>query len=121
MAQNLEMVERTSGRTLLDNVRVADTFFTRLFGLMLHDELGPDEGMLFPRCSSIHMFFMSFSIDAVFLNTEKEVVKVVSSLKPWRISWCRAASSVLEGPANWAAENGVEMGMQVMLREPREN
>ncbi len=115
------MVERTSGRTLLRNVRVADTFSSRLFGLMLHDKLAADEGMLFPRCSSIHMFFMSFSIDAVFLNAEKEVVKVVSSLKPWRITWCRSATSVLEAPARWAAANGVEAGMQVMLRERRES
>ncbi|MFW6457676.1 MAG: DUF192 domain-containing protein [Planctomycetota bacterium] len=113
----IEMVDRSTGDTLLSKVRVADTFSPRLFGLMLRNDIADDEGLLFPRCSCIHMFFMSFCIDVIFLDDEKKVMKIVPCLKPWRISGCWGASFVLEAPANWAGKNDVREGMQLMLRQ----
>src|SRR3954454_11011538 len=46
---------------------VATNPLTRMRGLLGRGTLPSGEGMLFPHTGSIHMFFMRFAIDAVFL------------------------------------------------------
>lgn len=118
--ETMKLIETENGRCLMPRVRVARSVPVRFIGLMGRSGLEPGSGLYFPRCSSIHMFFMRFPIDAVYFNGEKEVVKIVPHLKPWRLSWCPAAQSVLEAPAGWAAKRDVKMGMQVVLCEPGE-
>ena len=64
--------------------RVARTLFARIKGLIGTKRLPPGEGMLILRCNAIHTFFMSFSIDATFLDRDDRVVKVVRNIPPWR-------------------------------------
>ena len=64
--------------------RVARTFAERAKGLIVTKDLAADEGMLIEKCNAIHTFFMSFPIDAVFLDASDRVVKVVRGIKPWR-------------------------------------
>ena len=78
----------------------ADTFSTRLFGLIPRRFLGEDEGLWLEPCAMIHMCFMSFAIDAVFLDRDLKVLRVIENLKPWRVSpWVFGARGVLELPA----------------------
>ena len=79
-------------------------------GLLGRKALEDGEGLLLPRCSSIHMFFMLFPIDVVYLDAEKRVRKIVARLLPWRISWCWGADSAVEAPAGWACEAGLKEG-----------
>lgn len=64
--------------------KVARTFFERAKGLIGTKSLGPDEGMLILKCNAIHTFFMSFPIDAVFLDRHDRVVRRVNGIPPWR-------------------------------------
>ena len=64
--------------------RAALTFAERAKGLIGTKDLPADEGMLIEKCNAIHTFFMSFPIDAVFLDASDRVVKVVRGIKPWR-------------------------------------
>ena len=64
--------------------RVARNFFERARGLIGVKELPPGEGLLIPKCNAIHTFFMSFAIDATFLDRDDRVVKVVRNIRPWR-------------------------------------
>ena len=66
------------------NVRVARTLFERMRGLIGTKRLPPGEGMLILKCNAIHTFFMSFAIDATFLDRRDQVVKVVRNIRPWR-------------------------------------
>ncbi|MBQ6137665.1 MAG: DUF192 domain-containing protein [Kiritimatiellae bacterium] len=63
--------------------RVARTFFERAKGLIGTPDLAPDEGMLILKCNAIHTWFMKFPIDAVFLDRDDNVVKVVRGIPPW--------------------------------------
>lgn len=65
-------------------VRVARSMFARMRGLIGTDGLPPGEGLLIPHCNAIHTFFMSFAIDATFLDRHDRVVKVVRNIRPWR-------------------------------------
>ena len=60
--------------------------------------------------SSVHMAFMRFPIDAVFLDRELRVLKVASDLRPWRAAGSRGAKAVLEIPAGEAERRGVTVG-----------
>ena len=79
-------------------------------GLLGRSSLGPGEGILLEPASSIHMFFMRFAIDAVFLDRELRVLRVVHGLRPWRLAACRGSRSVLEIAAGEAARRGVREG-----------
>lgn len=63
---------------------MARTFAERARGLIGTKDLAPGEGMLIEKCNAIHTFFMSFAIDAAFLDSEGRVVKTVRGIPPWR-------------------------------------
>jgi uncharacterized protein len=85
----------------------------RLRGLLGRAGLEPGEGLMIPRTSSIHMFFMRFPIDAVFLDKELRVRRIAAGLAPWRVAWKRGCKSVLELPAGAAEQAGLRVGSRL--------
>ena len=61
------------------------------------------------------MWFMRFPIDAVFLDREQRVLRVVEHLAPWRMAGCRGAKAVVELPAGEAARVGLAPGDRLLL------
>jgi uncharacterized membrane protein (UPF0127 family) len=49
----------------------------RTRGLRGREALGPNEGLLLQRCRSVHTLGMRFPIDAVLLDDEEQIVRVV--------------------------------------------
>ena len=94
---------------------IADRFGPRLRGLLGRRSIGSDEGILIRPAGSIHMFFMRFAIDAVFLDSDDVVLDVVSPVRPWRVAGCRGAKAVLELAEGEAARRGVRVGMQMSV------
>lgn len=96
------MVITCNGSVLADQVKLADTFFTRFIGLMGKKNLKDGEGLLLMRCSAIHCFFMKITIDAVSLSNNMTVLGI-ETLKPWHIGKCiKKTAHILELPANSA-------------------
>ena len=92
-------------------VLVAGTFFRRFLGLMGRKHLPLGTGLLLAPCSSIHMMFMRFPIDAVYLDRDWRIQKVVKNLPPWRgISFCPKAWGCLELAAGEAGRLGLAPG-----------
>lgn len=106
------------GRVVCARCALATTFWTRFRGLMGRASLAQDEGMLFRPGGSIHMFFMRFPIDVVFLDRDRTVVGVRHELRPWRVAGARRAVAALELPAGAAAEAGIEVGDVLVLEAP---
>jgi uncharacterized membrane protein (UPF0127 family) len=83
------------------------------------------EALLFPRCNSIHMWFMQMPIDVIFLKTEissdgKRIAKVVSvhsSVQPWKVLplSCGAANETLELAAGTIQRTEVSVGDQLCI------
>ena len=63
-------------------IYVADSFFTRLRGLIGH-ELAEDEGLLLISCNQIHSMFMSYPIDVLYLSEERQVIRIARGMRPW--------------------------------------
>ncbi|MFL5952913.1 MAG: DUF192 domain-containing protein [Gaiellaceae bacterium] len=87
---------KTDGTVVCARCHLAVRPWSRLRGLLGRPGLAPGEGMLFRPSGSIHMFFMRFSIDAVFLDRDLVVIDVVRGLKPWRMASRRGAKVVVE-------------------------
>jgi uncharacterized protein len=77
---------RRSGTIVGERVEVAMGVASRLRGLLGRAGLIQGEGLWLEPCSSIHMFFMRFPIDALFVDENRMVVRCVASLRPWRIA-----------------------------------
>lgn len=84
-------------------------------GLLGRRELPRGEGIHLRPASSVHMFFMRFPIDVVFLDRELRVVAVRANLGPWRMAGKRGAKSALELAAGEAQRRGVRVGDRVQL------
>jgi uncharacterized protein len=84
----------------------------------------PGEGVYLPGTSSIHMLFMRFPIDALFVGPptddgSRRVVGIRHSLPPWRgvVWYVRGAKGVVELPAGTLSQHGVEVGDLVRLED----
>ena len=88
--------KKGTGEIIISKCRVASSFFLRLKGLLGNKSISPNEGMLFPKCNSIHTLFMRFPIDCIFLNDNNAVVKICENLSPWKVCVEPKASKVLE-------------------------
>jgi uncharacterized membrane protein (UPF0127 family) len=120
--QDFRATIAATGECLLDRVESAITIRERFQGLMLRKDLPEGHGLLIPDCSSVHTCFMRFPIDLVYLCADNRVVKIVPYLKPWRLSACHRARSVLEIPAGWAKQEGLKEGDVLLFdfaREPQ--
>jgi uncharacterized membrane protein (UPF0127 family) len=103
-------LRREDGSIVCERCVLADTALARMRGLLGRRELPSGEGILLKPASSVHMAFMRFPIDAVFLDREMRVVKVASELRPWRAAASRGAKAVLEIPAGEAGRRGLTAG-----------
>ena len=81
------------------DVPVAATRCSRLLGLALLRRERAGEGLLIPRCRSVHTFGMRFPLDLLFLDEEERIVSLHRCVPPGRIVRCPAAVSVLELPS----------------------
>ena len=105
-----QVTNKTRNSVLATRLSLADTPQTRDKGLLGRNGLAPGEGLWIIPCQAIHMFFMRFSIDLVYIDRRKRVRKVRSTVAPWRISVCLTAHSVLELPVGIVRETGTRRG-----------
>ena len=106
------------GKVLISQCWVAKTFFSRLMGLMGRKSIHSDEAILFPRCNSIHTFFMRVPIDVIFVGRDGSVIEVLESLGQWRMTLPRLkAKHVIELKAKRSRELGVSVGAKLQCDE----
>jgi uncharacterized protein len=103
-------LRREDGSIVCERCVLADTALARMRGLLGRRELPSGEGILLKPASSVHMAFMRFAIDAVFLDGESRVVKVAEDLQPWKIAGARGSKAVVELPAGEAKRRGLSVG-----------
>jgi hypothetical protein len=111
-------LEAEDGTVIAGNVELADTVWSRFAGLMFRRELPRGHGLAIRPCNSIHMFFMRFPLDVVFVDGDGRVVRVLDSIRPWRASsFVRGAKAAIELHAGTAARSVVVPGAVVRLAE----
>jgi hypothetical protein len=112
-------LETDDGTAVADHVEVADNVFSRFAGLMFRRGLPAGHGLALRPCSSVHMFFMRFPLDVLFVDADGRVLRVLESIRPWRASsFVRGAKAAIELPAGTASRTGVVPGVVVRMVEP---
>lgn len=107
----MQLVNATTGTVIGEKVELADTFLKRLRGLLGRAGLEPGEGLVIAPCSSIHSIGMRFSFDAVFLDSEKKVIRIAQRIPPNRLGpVVPKARYTVELPAGTVEKTGIEVG-----------
>ena len=94
----LQVSNLTRNTVLATCMEVADSATMRNKGLLGRECISPGEGLWIIPCASVHTFWMRFPIDLVYLDRKKRIRKLRSDVRPWRLSACLWARSVLELP-----------------------
>lgn len=88
----------TRQTVLAENAEIAKTSAARQKGLLGRTGLPEGGGLWIVPCESVHTFFMKFPIDLVYIDRKHIVKKVRRNVRPWRISACLTAHSIIELP-----------------------
>ncbi len=111
MNNPIRITNTTRNTLIASRVITADTFLSRLKGLLGRKSLEKGEAFLIPRCIAVHTFFMKFSIDIIFIDSDSNVTKTVKNLKPFRISPCFPGTyGAIELPAGTIEQTNTETG-----------
>ena len=102
---------------LAEQVESADSLWAKFCGLMGRPSLAEGSGLWLAGSNGIHMMFMRFAIDAVFVGKpeadgSREVLAIRRALPPWRgIVWLvRGANGTLELPVGTIDRSQTSVG-----------
>ena len=82
----MKIFNQTQNTYLAQDAVLADGIFSRMIGLLKRDSFAPGAALVITRCQQIHMFFMAFAIDVVFVDRANRVVGLVHNIKPFNMS-----------------------------------
>ena len=108
---------KQDGSVIAERLEVASNFFTAGLGLMGRARLPENGGLLIHGCNGIHMMFMRFPIDAVFVDRKGVVVKTYERLLPWigLVPFVWRADKVAELPAGTIRRLAIKTGDELRV------
>jgi len=115
LASEIVALTRADGRVVCEHLLVAARPLQRMRGLLGRRSLPAGEGILLRPAGSIHMFFMRFAIDAIFLDGDLVVIDIAHDLRPWRTAGRRGAKAVVEVASGECARRGIKPGDALAL------
>jgi uncharacterized protein len=118
---SIRAINSTRGTTLCQQVEDGGGIAGQSRGLLGRDGLEHGHGLLFVRGRFepfmwMHMFFMRFAIDIVFLDRQGTVIRISHSLRPWRMSpVIFGASTAIELEAGAALRSDTRVGDSIVF------
>ncbi|MBI5573891.1 MAG: DUF192 domain-containing protein [Elusimicrobia bacterium] len=133
----MRLFNLTKNKVVVENLTIAKNYCERTRGLLGKKNIDEKEGLLIKNCNWIHMFFMKFPVDVIFLKTQEKgiypvrsgtscydtsngvykVVKILDNIKPWRLSSpVFHADAVLEIKSE-TSKNIVSVGDELEIME----
>ena len=76
----------------------ANTFFKRFIGLMGKKNI--KRGLIFPKCNSIHTFFMKENIDVIMTDKNFKIILLKQNVPKNKIIYKKEAYYTIELPSN---------------------
>jgi uncharacterized membrane protein (UPF0127 family) len=114
------------GTTLATRLETAGSLWAKFMGLMGRPALPDGDGLWLPASNGIHMMFMRFPIDAVFVSKEgadgaRTVKSVHRGLRAWTglVPLVRGADGVLELPVGTIDASATTVGDRIEVVEGR--
>lgn len=114
--QYLTVTIPEKAETIGSQIALADTFLSRLIGLLGKSSLEDGAGLLIRPSSGVHTFWMRFAIDVVALDKELRVLKTWHRLGPWRVTSVNFKTHcVLELAPGQIHRHNIQPGDQLLL------
>jgi hypothetical protein len=108
------ITNETKTTTIATAAQKASNFLTRGRGLMMAPPLPEGGGLVLDPCGSIHMFFMRYPLDILFLNKEGTVLFLYKGIKPWRVGRIvRGSKMAIELPEGTIDATKTEIGDRI--------
>ena len=117
LTKSIRVLNRTNHTVVAEPACRADTFRTRLCGLLGRPELQSSEGLLLTPSSGVHTLGMRYSIDIVALDGSLRVVGIWEGVRPGKVRGLGlGARSVLELRSGRARECDLALGDQLHVQ-----
>jgi hypothetical protein len=109
---------------LAERLEDGSSFWAKFMGLMGRSSLPRGDGLWLPGENGIHMLFMRFAIDVVFVSPAadrgsgpRRVLSLHRAVPPWRgVVWrVGGAKGVLELPPGTIEESGTALGDEIAI------
>ena len=111
----MRVANLTRNTILATCMEVADSGPKRNKGLLGRERLSAGEGLWIIPCQAVHTFWMQFPIDLVYLDRKNRIRRLRGAVRPWRLSACFSAHSVLELPAGTIRNTQTQYGDRLEL------
>ena len=112
----------TRGTVLAADIETAAGLWGKFMGLMGRETLAAGHALWLPESNGIHMMFMRFPIDVVFVGKleadgSRRVVSIHGALPIWRglVPLVRGAHGVLELPVGTIDATSTEVGDRLLI------
>lgn len=111
-----KIMNLTIGNIILEKVEIANSFFTRLKGLLGRERLEKKEGLIIKPCNSVHTIGMKFPIDVAFVNNDDEIIHIIYSMFPGKFSHViKNSKYVIEVNAGVFRNQGLKIGDKIKI------
>ena len=107
----------TRSTVLAERLELGESLWARFMGLMGRPGLDAGDGLWLSGTNGIHMFFMRFAIDAIFLGKPgddgaRSVLSARRGVRPWFgiVPLVRGADGVIELPVGVIEATGTQVG-----------
>jgi len=112
-----QLINSTTGEMISEHLNIAESFWQRAKGLIGRKKLNINEGLYIPGCRSIHMMFMLFSIDVIFIDKQYAITKIISEIKPFCLGFGTLTSNgVIELPVGTIKQHKFSIGDNLIIQ-----
>jgi uncharacterized membrane protein (UPF0127 family) len=112
----MRIINLRNNAVLANKARVANTYWSRLIGLLNRHSLEQGEALILKPSYSIHTLFMRFTIDVIFLDKTGRIIGALPLFRPFRISPIYPNSGVtIELPANTLKMTKTQVGDTIKI------
>ena len=124
MSRRLIAHNISRGTLLAERLEDGASFWAKFMGLMGRSSLPQGDGLWLPGENGIHMLFMRFPIDVVFVSApsdasdnRRRVLSIRRAVPPWRgVVWrIGGAKGVLELPVGTIEASGTSVGDEIAI------
>ena len=109
-AAGFVLTNSRNNRVVANTLLTAFDSATRRTGLLKHEFLPEGQALIIAPSNAIHTFWMRFAIDIAFVRRDGHVVKVCSTVVPWRIAVAWRAYAVIELAAGALSVSDTQRG-----------
>ena len=112
------MLLKSNGKIIASDMEFARSIISQTLGLMFRKKIKNDYALVFemkrPKRVSLHMLFVRFPIDVLFLDDSKTITKI-AQLHPWtgRESSGEKVKYIIEMPQDTILKNKLAVGEQL--------